>query len=485
MDPLQIAALAAAGGPLLAEASKNADEALRAAAEAAKRQAERVKELTDRYGRYADTVQKAAQRNRSLSESLKDGTFARHASDLAKINREYASLHQRANLTELIVQHGQFGAVARTNATQLALIGRTAGFAVGGVLALGTGLARAGLAGTVEGYRLEYAWMRLSRQVAAVAVPAVNLLSKYVGRAADWFSKLNGEQQDTILKVGLVTAGVLTLGGALRTLVTVGGAAVAVLRTVGMVSSITAASTAVAGSALAAAPVAAAGLATTAGAVATGTAGAAGTAGTAGAAGGAAAAARGSRLGMLGRAAGRLALPVAFGAAIYDAIEGGNYGDYRRRGHGQFASGLGAFAGNGGVNFLFRQLSPRFRELQDQGFSDRATAAASRETTTPHRDVSVNQASLLEAGQSHFNIQESLLKVMAAREEDAKELQREKERELELLKKTNDAREKELQSRQAGTSQTVGAVVDRAANDPFFGPAGEGAVAFYRWLRNH
>lgn len=383
-----------------------------------------------------------ALKNQQRAADLASGAFARHTREMARLSAEARKLDRREELAGLVATHGRWGAVLRSNAAELAFLGRTLGGVAGMGVALGVGLARSGLQGTVEGYRLEMQWTRLSRQLAAVAIPAVDMLARHVGQAADWFQSLSGTQQDNILKFGLITAGALAFAGALRVVVAVGGAALGVVRGIAAVGSM-----AVAGGALASAPVAAAGVAGAGGAAAAGAAGAgAGLAGrlgmgaaavgmplAAGAIGGGlglggefvgGAAAFGAGRAILGGAgvrgavggAARLAAPVAAGVAVGDAATGGFYSMLRREGHSMVGSGLGALGG-GAFNLLTGgAFKDRLVSTGRMTGEDTGAAAAGKK----HRDVMPLQVAQEELGGAHFRIQEEFLKVSAAMADEAR-----------------------------------------------------------------
>src|SRR5262249_5582923 len=90
------------------------------------------------------------------------------------------------------------------------------------------GLATAGLAGTVEGNRMTFAWQQLSRQITAVALPGFEKITHVVAAITDRFRALSGVQQANLLRwaamVGLgggivmMASGVGTVTGAFVTM---------------------------------------------------------------------------------------------------------------------------------------------------------------------------------------------------------------------------------------------------------------------------
>lgn len=95
-------------------------------------------------------------------------------------------------------------------------------FATAGKLASGAllGLASAGLVGTAEGNRLAFAWQQLSRQIAAVALPAFQAITDTLMKLVLAFRELTGAMQDSLLAwgglavgVGLVATGIGVIPG--------------------------------------------------------------------------------------------------------------------------------------------------------------------------------------------------------------------------------------------------------------------------------
>lgn len=386
------------------------------------RHAQRMSELARVTDRNA-----LALRNQQRAADLSSGAFQRQAAAMGALNKESARLGRMETMAGLVAQHGRFGAVVRNNAAELTLLGRVMGGTLGAGVALGVGLARSGLQGTVEGYRLEYAWLRLSRAVAGIAVPAVEKLAEWVGKAAGWFERLSGRQQDTILKIGLFTAGTLAAVAALKSMIVVGGAAMSVLRGIGLASMVGGGAGAVGG---AAAATGNAGAALASRGLMTGAAMNAG----AGLAGGAAAS--GSR-GLLARAAPALA-PVAVGAAAVAMSEdrlnknegpGAYYNRLREGGRSRLGAGFSVFGKS------LEMLGTK------TGLLDESTVEGEKKK---RRDISPLQVAQDEAGGAHMRIQEELLKVSAAQMEKQKEAQEVQKQELELRKQLNEAMKAEL-----------------------------------------
>jgi hypothetical protein len=87
------------------------------------------------------------------------------------------------------------------------------GFAAGtaGVL----GLARAGFAETVEGYRFGLQMKFLSQQVAALFVPALNKATELLEQLVNWFRQLDGEGQKNVRNMALLGLGATGLAAVL------------------------------------------------------------------------------------------------------------------------------------------------------------------------------------------------------------------------------------------------------------------------------
>jgi hypothetical protein len=151
--------------------------------------------------RQQDLLQKQG-KNSALKQDLGSGNFAAHAKALAEVNRESEKLNKQANLQQLVAEHGKLGGIIRHNAAEYQTL---KGAAVGGYQqARGfiSGMIGAGLAGSAEGYRLSVSWDRMAKQIAAIAIPAIDMLSRTIGRVAGWFERLNEGTQNWLLKWG-------------------------------------------------------------------------------------------------------------------------------------------------------------------------------------------------------------------------------------------------------------------------------------------
>src|SRR5581483_11231970 len=274
--------------------------------------------------------------NQVLAKDLASGTIARRAAETAQLRRETEELEKRARLTSLAAEHGRFGAVLRENAGQIQTLKTAALVGYGAIAGSVLGLVRAGLQGTVEGYRLEYAWTRLGRQAAGVAVPAVDKVSNTVGALAGKFERLSSSQQDTILNLGLLA---LAAGGGLAAAMRTapGAAALAGAEAAG----------AVAGVAPPAGPGFLAGNPLLAGGLLLGGGALANQAGGGGLGG--AVAAGGAAYGFSGggglRGAGRVGLPLLVGSALADSFTERYYSMLRARGENKLFAGIGTLGG--------------------------------------------------------------------------------------------------------------------------------------------
>lgn len=360
-------------------AAVQAQSAARAAAGAATAAAAK-------YGQYAQAVAAAEQKQKNLAQALKDGTYARHAAALADISRQTAALARQAEALNLIYQRGRFGAFQALARPHLQTLGVAAGVGAAATM----GMVRGGFSGTAEWQAFTYQWERLQRQLAAIAIPVFEKIGSVVGRVAGWFERLDGRQQDQLMKVGLLTVGVVALAGAVRMATVVLGAFAGVARAAATVMGASAA----ASTATAAGGAAAAGAAAVGGLAATGAAGAG----------------RGGLL-ALGKGALKLALPVALAAGVAEEAtdKDGFYEMERRRGTSELGSAFAAL-GHTALNLVtFGYHAERLRE--------RGELAAPEKS--PRRDVTPFGNSLLEAGGTAQLIQQELLRASVARREEA------------------------------------------------------------------
>lgn len=375
-------------------------------------------------------------RNNVLDRDVASGAVGRQARDMAALNREYEKLARQARMQELVGEHGRWGAVLRENAAQVQTLKTTALVGYGLMTAGVLGFVRAGLAGTVESYRMELQMQRLSRQVAAIAAPALNVLSNTVGKIADRFHRLSGPQQDFLLKLGLVavvgvpvlafvgklTAAVIALRAAYLSAAAAqalmgGGGALGAAGAAGTAAATArqglSAGGAIAGTAVAAGGAAAGQLAAQQAAQRAGTQATAGAVGGAVAAGTAGAAAGGSRLAALGKTALRLAPPVAAAAAVGDAATGGYFDVLRKKGNNQLTSGLGAL-GAGAMNLLSQPLALFGEKTFGEHFREKAEKEGFRGKEGGHRNVSPLIVGEGDLGGNVSRIQEEVLKVTSA-----------------------------------------------------------------------
>jgi len=76
-------------------------------------------------------------------------------------------------------------------------------------------MAKAGLEGTVEGYRLSFAWLLLSKQIAAIFIPVVNLATSAIIGLRNIMASFSGTTQNMALVVGGLAGAFLPFLGAL------------------------------------------------------------------------------------------------------------------------------------------------------------------------------------------------------------------------------------------------------------------------------
>lgn len=86
------------------------------------------------------------------------------------------------------------------------------------------GFVTAGLRGTYEGERLAFQMDKLSKGIAAIFLPTIQQVSKYLQQAVDWFQSLTREQQDSYRKWILIGLGVLLVVSKIPTLISALGA---------------------------------------------------------------------------------------------------------------------------------------------------------------------------------------------------------------------------------------------------------------------
>lgn len=276
--------------------------------------------------------------------------------------------------------------------------------AYAGMTGLAMGLVRSGLAGTVEGYRLEYAWTRLGRSLAAIALPAFERIADVIGDLAGWFEKLNGRQQDFIMKLGFVAIAAAPAIAALRMLRLVGAAAAGAMAlgssALGMGGAAAGAASAGAGSAVGGAALAAGGAAAGGGLLARG-------AGTA------------------ARLATRVVLPaaVAYEVASEAFDDDSRYNKARKRGRSMVGAAWESVTGNivGESSLVGAAATSRMD-------------SKSKEEEKKRRDPQAMGFAQQEAGGAHMRIQEMLLQVSVAKaEENAKAMQDEIDARIESI----------------------------------------------------
>jgi len=350
------------------------------------------------HSRLSDVLAAKA-RNEAIARDVQSGAIGRQAAVMAGLNREYQSLQKQAQVQELVARHGTAGAVRRAAAPEIATLQSAGSAAYGRAAGFVTGAVRSGLQGTVEEYRLNYSFQLLNRQIAAVAVPAIDKMAHVVGRVATVFERMPGPMQDTLLAFGLVGLAAGPLVGAVRAVGAVGGAFGGLARTAGLAG--------------AAAPAVGASI------FAQGTAAAVGTA-----AGGAAA------RGGLGRFApfALAGTALAAGAAGDRADELNYYRLYRNAGGSKVGSAVRSTLSSTAELFGLNQITGEDRRAELQGRRQRDLFGAER-----HRDVSPLQVGVDELGGAAQRIQEAVLKVTAAKEEERAEAMRENTEALKAL----------------------------------------------------
>lgn len=110
---------------------------------------------------------------------------------------------------------------------------RAATWAFAGASAAILHFVRAGLQGTTEGERMAHMFQLLSREIAAIFLPAIRFVTDKVQQLTSWFRSLTRQQQEQISKWAMVTLGVLALLVALPKLIAVISALIVVAKAAG------------------------------------------------------------------------------------------------------------------------------------------------------------------------------------------------------------------------------------------------------------
>lgn len=147
-------------------------------------------------------------RNTAAAQGLADGSAVRHMRSVEKLNKEYEKTRR---VTEYVARYGdRAGRFFERHGAALRTVGETAAFGLTTVAGMGVGMARQGFAGTVEGARLEAEMKRLSRELAGVFKPAIDVATVGAGKVRRYLEGLDQRGQDTVM-AGLSLAG--TAGG--------------------------------------------------------------------------------------------------------------------------------------------------------------------------------------------------------------------------------------------------------------------------------
>ena len=411
----QAAADAVAKYGAYARAVEQADDRLRRLSRAAgdgtfQRQATAVTALNRQYDLLSSKLA-----NQQRAADLASGAFQRHAAAVAAVNRESAALAQQEATAQMVAERGRFGAFREQARPHLQTLG---GLAAAGV-AVPMGMMRSGFGGTAEWAAFSYQWERLNRQLAAIAIPVFERIGSVVGRVAAYFESLSGAEQDQIMRVGVVAAGLVTFAGVLKVASIAAGAFAGTVRTAATVAGLgslagaggvgTAVATAAAGGGLLGRfGTAAAGLAPGAALGAIGAATGYGPEVL-----GATALYGGARGVMAGRGllagAARTVAPVAAGMAVYEGATGGHYERLRGKGMSRFEAGLGALGGGLADVLTFGGFSDYWKrkgEMPDPV----------KEAEKKRRDVTPMGTAIMEAGDTAQLIQEKLLEATIRRE---------------------------------------------------------------------
>jgi hypothetical protein len=145
-------------------------------------------------------VANARLRNISLAHRLADGSAARQLRTMTQLNNTYTQMQKRLELTArwgerlggFLHQHGEGF--------------RFAGGALGVAASAGVGLARSGFSGTVEAARLDSETRQLSRELAAVMKPTIELLTRGARGIRKELERFDENGQD-VVQGGLLAGG--------------------------------------------------------------------------------------------------------------------------------------------------------------------------------------------------------------------------------------------------------------------------------------
>jgi hypothetical protein len=158
----------------------------------------------------------AYESNQKLKASLSSGEYAKAAQMSKSIAGETERLGQASKKIDLETQFGKAGAAMHMANEKLGVMkdgmSRIAGPAAAGFAILTgavMGFVRAGLAGTVEGDRLQLRFQMLSREIAGVFMPVITAVTDKLTQAVQWFKHLTGENQNLIMRIVLGTAAAL------------------------------------------------------------------------------------------------------------------------------------------------------------------------------------------------------------------------------------------------------------------------------------
>lgn len=313
-------------------------------------------------------------RNTAAAHALADGSAVKHLRTTAKLDQQYERIRRE---TELIYKYGErvgrfFSRHERTLAV-MGKVGMGAAALAGGAAVAGMGLARQGFAGTVEQAKFDLEMKMLSRELAAVMKPVMEVMTKGARYIRQQLQSLDEGGQNMVMGgmlLGGTAAGAWALRAGGRMLGMFGGAGAAAAGT-----------GAIAGGSLAAQ---------------------AGGAAVGGAAG------RGmlARAGTVARGAGVAAGPVV---ATVGGATSGDYGRMRSAGKSKFASAM--VAAGGGIGDAYYSLAP----WEDTNPLDEARkkhdakmAAQGRGPDGSRRTVALAGGGYEETGTMHDRIQTAI-----------------------------------------------------------------------------
>ena len=146
---------------------------------------------------YNELLTTTTEKIKKVQAAMSSGAYAKYARDAARINAEQAKLAKTARAIDLRANFGNFTAGLIEAKERMSGLTTTAKVGLGLVTGSTMAWVTAGMAGTVEAYRLQQGFSRLSRSVASIFKPTIDAAGNSVNKLANWFQGLTREQQDS------------------------------------------------------------------------------------------------------------------------------------------------------------------------------------------------------------------------------------------------------------------------------------------------